>query len=198
MSELGRIYVLDDDADLSASLARLIAREGYETKTFVEPAALEQACRVAGPDAILTDIMMGEDNGFDVAESLRSVDPSIAWIFMTAWPHAHAAVDAVRRHQGVDYLAKPIDEERLLAACAQAVGWSRHRRAAYRRLASLTPREWDVFRALCRGLSNKMIAAELDIKPKTVEDHRASIMVKTQAVGLAALIELQRAIDRRD
>jgi FixJ family two-component response regulator len=107
-------------------------------------------------------------------------------------------VDAVRNYHGADYLAKPIDEERLLAACARAVGWSRERRAAYQRLATLTAREWDVFRALCRGLSNKMIAAELDIKAKTVEDHRARIMAKTQAIGLASLIELQRAIERRD
>lgn len=63
---------------------RASSHESYEAETFVAPAALEAACRSKSPDAILTDIMMGEDNGFGIAGSLRSIDPSTAWNFMTA------------------------------------------------------------------------------------------------------------------
>jgi FixJ family two-component response regulator len=113
---------------------------------------------------------------------------------MTAWPKTSAAVDAIRNFGGVDYLEKPVEEERLLEGIAEGVEWSERRSAARERLDSLTPREWDVFKLLTRGLSNKMIAATLDIKPKTVEDHRASIMSKTRSNSVAKLVELERAI----
>ena len=109
---------------------------------------------------------------------------------MTAWPCVRSAVDAVRRHGGLDYLEKPVDEERLLAAIAEGVAWSRRRRAQLGRTARLTPREQDVFALLIRGMSSKAIAAELGLSPKTVEDHRAQIAAKTGTSGLAQLIEL--------
>ena len=137
--------------------------------------------------------MMGDTDGFTLAEQLRESSPATAIIFMTAWPKTSAAVDAIRSFGGVDYLEKPIEEQRLLVGIAEGVEWSERRRAAEVRLGTLTAREWDVFKLLTRGLSNKMIAATLDIKPKTVEDHRSAIMAKTGSNGVAQLVELERA-----
>jgi len=192
-----RVYVVDDDEDLAQSLAGLLLRAGYAALSFTDPAVLKTVCSKTPPHCILTDVMMGPYNGFNVADDIRSVDSTIAFIFMTAWPRTAAAVDAVRRYGGIDYLEKPVDEERLIDGVQQAVAWSRERRIALKRLERMTPREWDVFRLLCRGLSNKMIAATLDIKPKTVEDHRSSIMLKTKTGSIAALIELERALEQR-
>ena len=58
---------------------------------------------------------------------------------------------------------------------------------------ALTPREQEVFALLVRGLSSKAIAAELNLSPKTVEDHRAQIAAKTGTSGLAQLIGLAGA-----
>ena len=109
---------------------------------------------------------------------------------MTAWPTVPSAVDAVRRYGGLDYLEKPVDEPRLLAAIREGVAWSRRHRARLERTARLTPREQQVFALLIRGLSSKAIAAELKLSPKTIEDHRAQIAAKTGTSGLAQLIEL--------
>lgn len=188
------VYVLDDDADLAASLARLIGRCGYCAKAFDEPPRLEEACADEPPNCVLTDVMMGQFDGFEVAERIRLANPSIAFIFMTAWPKSADAVDAVRSFRGTDYLEKPIDEERLLQSLDRGTEWSRRHRAARERLAKLTSRELEVFRLLCRGLSNKMIAATLGIHPKTIEDHRASVMRKSATNSLAQLIELERML----
>lgn len=51
-----------------------------------------------------------------------------------------------------DYLDKPIDEHRLVAAVAESVSWSRRRRAILARLESLSPHEREVFDLLVRGL----------------------------------------------
>ena len=58
------------------------------------------------------------------------------------------------------------------------------------RIASLTPRERDVLDHLVRGLSNKLIAGELGISPRTVEIHRARVMKKMQAESFSHLIRM--------
>lgn len=186
------IYVVDDDGDLGAAVARLLRRQGFSVEPFVDPASLLSVYHHAPASCVITDIMMAEMDGFAFAERLREIDPAAAIIFMTAWPTTANAVDAVRRYGGLDYLEKPIDEERLLAAIAEGVAWNRRRSAAIARLQRITPRERDVFDLLVRGLSNKAVAAELDISPKTVEDHRAAIMAKTGATNLAHLVELAK------
>lgn len=190
------IYVVDDDVDLATSLARLLERSGYRAAGFAEPAEMLEACGNESPHCVVSDVMMEELDGFVVAERLREISPATAIIFMTAWPQTSAAVDAIRSFRGVDYLEKPIEEQRLLDGLAQGVGWSERRRMANARLNTLTAREWDVFKLLASGLSNKMLAAELGIKPKTVEDHRAAIMEKTRSRSVADLVELWRDIER--
>ena len=184
------VYVVDDDCDLGASLARLLNRSGYRAEPFADPAQLLAAYTAAPASCVLTDVMMGEIDGFAFADQLRRIDPATAIIFMTAWPKVSNAVDAVRRYGGLDYLDKPVDEQRLLTAVHEGVQWSRRRRAQLERTARLTPREQEVFALLVRGLSSKAIAAELKLSPKTIEDHRAQIAAKTGTSGLAQLIEL--------
>jgi FixJ family two-component response regulator len=184
------VYVVDDDPDLGASLARLLNRSGYAAEPFGDPAPLLGAYTAAPADCVLTDVMMGEIDGFAFADKLRDIDAATSIIFMTAWPTVSSAVDAVRRYGGLDYLEKPVEELRLLAAVREGVAWSQRRRAQLKRTARLTPREQDVFALLVRGLSSKAIAAELKLSPKTIDDHRAQIAAKTGTSGLAQLIEL--------
>ncbi|MCY7399079.1 MAG: response regulator [Sphingomonas bacterium] len=189
-NERAIVYIVDDDCDLGASLARLLNRSGYAAEPFTDPRPLLDAYTAAPADCILTDVMMGDLDGFGFADKLRDIDAAASIIFMTAWPTVSSAVDSIRRYGGVDYLEKPIDEPRLLAAIDEGVAWSRRRRAQLERTARLTPRERDVFALLVRGLSSKAVAAELNLSPKTVEDHRAQIAAKTGTSGLAQLIEL--------
>lgn len=190
MSEPGTVYVVDDDGDLGASVARLLRRHGHAAEPFLDPAPLLDIYADAPAECIVTDVMMGDLDGFGFADRLRAIDPATAIVFMTAWPTTANAVDSIRRYGGLDYLEKPIDEDRLIAAVVEGVAWSRRRRTNLARTASLSPRERTVFDLLVRGHPNKVIAAELGLSPKTIEDHRAAIMAKTGASGLAQLIAL--------
>lgn len=186
------VYVVDDDPDLGASVARLLARRGHRAEPFADPKLLLDSYPHAPADCIVTDVMMGDLDGFAFADRLRAADPAVALIFMTAWPTTANAVDSIRRYGGLDYLEKPIDEDRLVAAVAEGIAWSRERRAAADRTAALSPREREVFALLVQGYPNKEIAARLDLSPRTIEDHRAAIAAKTGARGLAQLIALAR------
>jgi FixJ family two-component response regulator len=188
----GVVHVVDDDADLSAAVSRLLARNGHDARPFSSPDAMLAHHADVPAHCVVTDIMMGDTDGFALAQALRMVDPAAAIIFMTAWPTTANAVDAIRRYGGLDYLEKPIDEDRLLVAVAEGVAWSVRRRAALGRIGRLTLRERDVLTLLGQGMSNKMVAGELGLSPKTIEDHRASIIAKTGVASAAGLIALMR------
>ncbi|KQM73853.1 MULTISPECIES: response regulator transcription factor [unclassified Sphingomonas] len=188
----GTVYVVDDDDDLGATVARLLCRHGHVAESFLDPVALLDLYPQAPAHCVVTDVMMGDIDGFDFADRVRALDAAVAIVFMTAWPTTANAVDSVRRYGGLDYLEKPLDEARLLAAVAEGVAWSRAQRTAIARTATLTPRQRQVFDLLVKGHNNQAIAAALDISPKTVEDHRAAIVAKTGANGIAQLIALAR------
>jgi two-component system response regulator FixJ len=97
----------------------------------------------------------------------------------------------------VDFIEKPFDPNRILesvrgcmlslATLAPAL---EAREAAMQRLATLTPRERQVFDALIDGRSNKEIALDLNISPRTVEIFRAKVMQKMEADSLSALVRM--------
>lgn len=184
------VYVVDDDRDLGGAVARLLTRHGHAAEPFLDPALLLKVYASAPAHCIVTDVMMGDLDGFTFADQVRALDPAVAIVFMTAWPTTANAVDSVRHYGGLDYLEKPLDETRLLRAVAEGVAWSTTRRRVLQRTATLTPRERDVYDLLARGHSNKEVAAHLGLSPKTIEDHRAAIVTKTGVNGLAQLIAL--------
>jgi FixJ family two-component response regulator len=184
------IYVVDDDVDLAHSLARFLGRHGFVAKAFSNPHALLAAYQSRPAACVIADVMMGDVDGFTLAGRLRALDNSSAILFMTAWPSTSAAVDAVRRHQGIDYLAKPLDEGRLLNSLEEGLRWSEQQRSAASRLAALTLRERQVFLLLIRGHSSKVIASKLGISARTVDDHRTRITLKTGAKSIAELIAI--------
>ncbi|NQE63159.1 response regulator transcription factor [Caulobacter sp. RHG1] len=189
------VFVVDDDADLAESLARLLRRQGLRTHSFVTvDAFFAHPARPRGGACLLSDVMLGEVDGFQVARRARQADPALSVVFITAWPKTTDAVDAIRRFGGIDYLEKPLDEARLLAAVTEGLAWSRARRQASDRVATLSGRERQVLQMIARGLSSKMVALELDLSAKTVEDHRTAIRAKTGAVSLPDLIVLADAL----
>ncbi|MEJ2457816.1 MAG: response regulator [Novosphingobium sp.] len=186
------IAVLDDDEDLGLTVARLLVRNGLAACAFTAPEQVLEALPACSIACVVSDIQMGEMDGFAFADALRARDPAVALVFMTAWPTTAHAVDAVRRHGGLDYLEKPIDEARLLAAVTEGLGWSARQRRIAETTRAFTRREREVFDLLVLGHSNKEIAERLSISPRTVEDHRAAIVAKTRANGLALLVALSR------
>lgn len=184
------VYVIDDDPDFAASLTRLLRSAGYASEPFTDPKGLLDAYALEPADCVVSDVMMGELDGFAFSEQLHAIDDCVRVIFVTGWPSTSAAVKAVRQFDAADYLEKPVDEEALLQAVARATAEGCRRRAIQKRTAVLTGREQQVLSLLVRGFSTKEIARELDISPRTVEIHRAQITNKTGARTLAALIAL--------
>ncbi len=188
--ETSLVYVVDDDADLGASIARLLRRSGFAAEPFLCPRQLLSAYRQAPAACVVTDVMMEDMDGFAFAKQMRALDPFVALVFMTAWPTIADAVDAIRDYGGLDYLEKPIKHDRLVKAVVEGVEWSGRQRDNYKRLALLTKREREVFGLVVKGFSTKEVARELGLSPRTVESHRASITAKTATSSVRELVAM--------
>jgi two-component system CheB/CheR fusion protein len=99
-----------------------------------------------------------------------------------------------------DFLEKPVHPDALLASIQRALGdmqdssqLSDRRKTAAERIGRLTPRERDVLDLVVQGRPNKIIADDLGISQRTVENHRAAVMKRTGVASLPDLIRLVMA-----
>jgi len=190
------VFVVDDDASVRKSLARLVKAAGYETETFASVRDFLARRPFDGPCCLVLDVRMPGLTGLDLQEALRAAGQRLSIVFITGYRDVPVSVKAMKGG-AVDFLTKPVDEETLLGAIQQAVARTlADRRQQARvteirnRIATLTPREAAVFALVVTGMLNKQIGSELGIAEKTVKVHRARVMEKMRAGSLAELVRL--------
>jgi two-component system response regulator FixJ len=201
------VYVVDDDDAVRRSLSLLLRAAGYQVQehnsaeTFLE--ALEATPPVTGSCAVI-DVRMAGMDGLSLQQRLvQRPGVPIAVVIVTGHADVPLAVQAMR-NGAVDFIEKPYPPGRMLTAVADAQATARaaaggRRRSdraaedAATRLAVLTAREREVLDALVGGKSNKVIARELGLSPRTVEAHRAALMDRLSVRSLAEAIRLALA-----
>jgi len=190
------VFVVDDDASVRRSLARLVKTAGYEAEAFASVRDFLARRPHDGPCCLVLDVRMPGLSGLDLQEALRVAGQRLSIVFITGYRDVSVTVKAMKGG-AVDVLTKPVDEEALLGAIRQAVARTlADRRQQARvteirsRIAALTPREAEVFALVVTGMLNKQIGAELGIAEKTVKMHRARVMEKMRAGSLAELVRL--------
>ena len=134
--------------------------------------------------------------GPDLQEALRAAGRRLSIIFITGHGDVRVSVKAMK-DGAVDFLTKPLDEGALLTAIQQAVARTLaeqteqgHVAEVRACIATLTPREAEVFALVVTGMLNKQVGAQLGIADKTVKVHRARVMEKMRASSLAQLVRL--------
>jgi FixJ family two-component response regulator len=190
------VFVVDDDASVRKSLARLIKTAGYEVEGFGSVGEFLSRRPYDGPCCLVLDVRMPGQTGLDLQEALRAAGQRLSIVFISGFRDVPVSVKAMKGG-AVDFLTKQLDESVLLAAIRQAVARTQaDRRQLARvtdvesRIKSLTPREAEVFALVVTGMLNKQIGSELGIGEKTVKVHRARVMEKMRAGSLAELVRL--------
>jgi DNA-binding NarL/FixJ family response regulator len=185
--------VVDDDPGLLLAVSDTLRAEGYDVATARRGA--DALVRVAEtlPDLIISDIRMPGMDGYELARKLRSNARTrlVPIVFLTAKDETADRIEGFRT--GVDaYITKPFDSEELTAIVAgilNRVGRTHSDLARmfgdkeddvkeFIRDEELTDAEWRVAEAVARGLSNKEIAAELNLSLRTIEGHISRILDK--------------------
>jgi len=197
------VHIVDDDPDIRESTSALLGIEGFEAYAHPSVSALLAACPPDEAGCLLLDIRMPEEDGVASLPRLAAERPLLTPVMITAHADVDTAVKALKTG-ALDFLRKPWRREDLLTAVEAALDHAARTRseraetdAAARLLASLTPRETDVFEELITGAANKVVARRLDLSPRTVEFHRARIFEKTQTSSVAELVRLKTAAEAR-
>ncbi len=117
-----RILVLDDERRMVEILAMVLARQGYEVRPFVDPAAALAALAEGGFDLLITDLKMPghAHDGLAVLQQARRLDPVLPVILLTAYASVSTALCAMREG-AFDYIQKPFDNEELKALVRRAL-----------------------------------------------------------------------------
>jgi FixJ family two-component response regulator len=194
------VCVVDDDLSMRKAVGRLLESEGYAVEIFT--GAREFLARVPhpGPSCVILDLNMPGLNGLELQETLAQTGRVERIIFITGGASVPTCVQAMKAG-AVDYLPKPFRDEDLLRAVERALERSTEqwlqrvqRKDVRDRLATLTPREFDVLKGVIAGMLNKQIAAQFGTTEGTIKVHRGRVMEKMGVTSVAELVLLaQRA-----
>ena len=116
----GRVLIADDQVNILNALRLVLGTDGYEVTATTSPAELLEALERSDFDVALIDLNYTRDTtsgqeGFELLDRLKSVDPTLPVLVMTGWSSVAGAVEAMRRGAR-DYIEKPWDDDKLLAA----------------------------------------------------------------------------------
>ncbi len=193
-----RAYVVDDDDAFRASLLALLESSGWEAQGFASLTEFDDAATALEPGILLLDLHLDGASGLDFLESRRPALDRFAVVMMTGAGEIETAVRAMKAG-AADFVEKPFRADELLERLVQIHEWFAHelrdrtaRADAKGRVAALSARERDVLERLLAGASNKLIARDLDISPRTVEMHRARMVAKLGVATTAEALEVGR------
>jgi len=188
------VYVVDDDPAVRDAVGFLVSSVGYDYRSCASGAELLDRLDDTRPACIVLDVRLPGVSGLEIQRELQNRNTSAGVIFITGHGDVPKAVRAMR-HGAIDFLEKPFDDQVLLdrisdALAASAAALDRSRRTAMieSRLGGLTEREREIMSMIIDGKTSKLIAADLGISVKTVENHRHNLMTKAGVNSVAQLI----------
>jgi two-component system response regulator FixJ len=192
----GKVYVIDDDEAMRDSLNFLLDSAGFSVTPFESALNFLDLLPGLAFGCVVSDVRMPGLDGIELLKRLKAGHSTFPILIMTGHGDVPLAVEAMKLG-ATDFLEKPFEDDRLIgmieAAIRQAEPAARSDAVSHdiaARIATLSPRERQVMDGLIAGLSNKLIARDYDISPRTIEVYRANVMTKMQANSLSELVRL--------
>ncbi|WP_299193534.1 LuxR C-terminal-related transcriptional regulator [uncultured Erythrobacter sp.] len=195
MTRKSSLHFVDSNSRHRAELARVGFTLGHHSEVYGDLSELS----VHPPrEGIIIARDTAQEGGVSmILERLSKLGIWLPLIAINTDPRPGRIVEAIKAG-ALDYLSLPLDTERFerclnrIEKEAEVFGAARRRMIEARdRISSLSAREREVLEWLSEGSSNKVIARELDISPRTVEIHRANMMHKLGARHAAEAVRLK-------
>ena len=196
-----RIYIIDDDPSVCRSLSFLLISAGYTVETFNKIKEFIETDNNVTEGCIILDVFLSEESGIQQYDEIRRRFPSLPVIYISGLGDIPISVQAMRKG-AINFLTKPVSDDTLLDAVEEAIANSisiadtnRIIKEAREKVASLSPRELEIFRFVIRGFLNKQIAAELHIAEHTVKLHRGRITGKLGVKSVPEMVNLAHILE---
>jgi len=188
-----QVFIIDDDPAVRDALVTLVESVGLIAGCFATADDFLSSYSNEIPGCLITDICLPGMDGIQLQRVLQERKINLPLIAMSAHGDIAMAVKMVRRN-AIDFIEKPFRNHVMLQRIHEALEIDRQQRLLHAeddklrsRLSLLTPRERQALPLLLDGKSNKIIARELALSPRTVESHRASILKKMDVDSVTAL-----------
>ena len=190
------VFIIDDDEGYRDSVRELVSSVGLPTETFGSALDFLEVFDPERPGCLVLDVRMARMNGLALQGRLIAMGARIPIVFISGHGDIAMAVKAVK-DGAVDFVQKPYREQQLLDAIDEALrrnaahrapAGDAHQRVA-KRVEALSTREREVMTLALQGLPSKLIAKELAISHRTVEQHRSRLLEK---LGVGSINELMR------
>jgi two-component system response regulator FixJ len=196
MAEKKLIHIVDDEDAIRRSASFMLKTSGYTVETWSSGVAFLKEVRHAEHGCVLLDVRMPEIDGLEVQKILVERGVTMPVIILTGHGDVSIAVRAMKMG-AVEFIEKPFEKAVLVGAIeaaferiAAADDASSRAAEAQIILGALTPREREVLEGLAQGLPNKTIGYDLGISPRTVEVHRANVMIKLNVRSLSDALRI--------
>jgi FixJ family two-component response regulator len=200
--ETALVFIVDDEEAVRDSIALLLRSVGIHSRTFGDPREFLDSYRSEQRGCLVLDIRMPRMGGMEVQQELNRRGWSIPVIFVTGHGDVPMAVEAMRAG-AVDFLQKPFKDDELIRRVQKALEQDAQLREQLGSLEqvrscydSLPPREREIAHRIADGSANKAVAIDLGLSERTVELHRAHIMQKMGARGVAQLVQMLMQLNR--
>lgn len=194
------VYLVDDDPSVIKALKRLFDMAGLRCKTFGTAQEFLDEPDLEPISCLVLDVDLPDGSGLKLQQELKNVHRDVPIVFITG--HGSIAMAVVAMQAGaVNFLPKPFRNDELLSAVRSALDCASRsveslddERRMQESLASLSPREREIFQYVAKGLANKNIANQLDISLQSVKLHRGRVMKKLQLNSVADLVRLAEKV----
>jgi FixJ family two-component response regulator len=193
---MSEVFIVDDDPLVCAALSDVLSGEGFEVTSFVDGESFLDAARLRTPRCVLIDVHLPGCSGLEVLKVLDAQRYPAPIFVISGRSDIPTAVDAIR-NGALDFIEKPLDPATVITRVRGAIrAWQNPGQEDsiltrdFHGHERLTAREREVLERIARGASNKEIGRKLCISPRTVEAHRAHIMVKLGARNAADLMRI--------
>lgn len=194
------IRIVDDEAVVRKALKFLLESEGWTVEAYEKGSEFLIEDRPSLIGCLILDVAMPEMNGLELYRRLRERNYEVPVIFLTGHGDVDMAVQAMK-DGAIDFIQKPINEERLLSAVAKAVrydeshrGWTISAEEEKKRYQT-TAREKQILSLIAKGLINKEVSERLGLSPRTIEVHRQKGLHKLGVQTVSELVRLLSHIE---
>jgi FixJ family two-component response regulator len=197
----GVVYIVDDDVSFHTAARQRLELAGYEVQIYSSAEqVLDQQRGDSRLGCLLVDVSIPGPNGLELQVGLYEAGSTLPVVFVSSYDDIKTVVQTIKAG-AEDFLVKPVTSDVLLEAIERAIARhdvSRKLRSELNLLralvATLTPRERQVYNLVIQGKMNKQIACELGATERTIKAHRHRVMEKMDVRSLADLVLIAKRL----